>query len=798
MLYPQNLEQKLGFDKIRTKLNEACESSLGQQFVQKIKFSKDQKSIEKWLLQTDEFVRIIQGGELFPNSNYLDITAYLKKAGVENTYLIEEEFFNLILTFKTLNNCLDFFKAHHQDYPELAELTHPIFFDEEILWALDKRFDERGQLHDHASDLLFEIRKRIEQEQRRLRKVLDGVLKRAQKEGFTPDDVNITIRDGRMVIPVLAEHKRRIRGFVHGESATGQTVYLEPGEVLEINNEVRELHYAEKREVIRILTELTDLLRPEIENLSGVVQFLGVIDFIRAKARFSIEIEATKPLWKSQKGFDWKEARHPILLMAHKEQKKEVVPLNIHLDSHNRVLLISGPNAGGKSVCLKTVGLLQYMFQCGMLVPVGEESEFGLFGHLFIDIGDEQSIENDLSTYSSHLLNMKNLLAHVNKGTLFLIDEFGTGTEPQFGGAIAESILSELKDAKGMGVITTHYGNLKEFADKQHGLINGAMKYDLKQLQPLYQLEIGKPGSSFALEIAQKIGLPKSTIDKAKERVGVKQVSFDQMLGQLESQKHEVDKAEKRIKQKEQELDELTAQYAELKEHLDKQQKQIIREAKSEANALIKGANKEIERVIREIKEKQAQDDKEAVKSLRKDLETLKAKTEPKQVPVNRAPQVTITKAEGEIEVGSYVRIIGQETIARVNAIKGKDAELAIGGLSSIVKMRRLEKVGRKEFRQETKSTEPKGVSLNQKMANFSHRLDIRGFRAEEVIPRLDQYVDEAILLGANELNILHGKGTGVLRQIVRNHLKGYKEISDIRDEHADRGGAGVTLVSLA
>ena len=564
--------------------------------------------------------------------------------------------------------------------------------------------------------------------------------------------------------------------------------------MLEINNEVKELQYAEKREVIRILTELTDRLRPEISNLSGVVKFLGLIDFIRAKARFSIEIEAVKPLWKSQKGFDWRQARHPILLLANKEQNKEVVPLDIHLDSHNRVLLISGPNAGGKSVCLKTVGLLQYMFQCGLLVPANEDSEFGIFRDLFIDIGDEQSIENDLSTYSSHLVNMKNLLAHVTKGTLFLIDEFGTGTEPQFGGAIAESILSELKDSKGLGVITTHYGNLKEFADKQHGLINGAMKYDLNRLQPLYQLEIGKPGSSFALEIAQKIGLPKATIERAKERVGVKQVSLDQMLGRLESQKYEVDKAEKRVKAKEQELDELTSQYQELKQHLEGQQKEIIRNAKAEANALVKGANKKIERVIREIREEQA--DKEKVKSLRKELDTVKEKTKP--TPKDMPAQPKVVLAEGKIEAGSYVRIKGQETVARVTNIKGKDAELAIGGLSSIVKLNRLEKVSRKEFRQETQAQEAKGVSMNQKMADFSARLDIRGYRAEEVIPRLDQYLDEALLLGQTELHILHGKGNGVLRQIVRNHLKTYREVTDFRDEHADRGGAGITIVTMA
>lgn len=790
MLYPHNLEQKLSFDKIRTRLNDACESSLGQQFVQKIRFSKDRQAIDKWLEQTSEFVSLIQSGELFPNSNYIDITPYLKKAEIENSYLIEEEFFNLILAFKTLTRCLEFFREHREEYPELVQLTHPVLFDEDLLWSLDRRFDDRGKLNDHASDLLFEIRKGIEQEQRRLRRVLDGVLKRAQKEGYTPDDVNITIRDGRMVIPVLAEHKRRIKGFVHGESATGQTVYLEPGEVLEINNEVKELQYAEKREVIRILTELTDELRPEIENISGVVTFLGLVDFIRAKARVAIDIGGVKPQWKSQKGFSWSNARHPILLLAHKEQGKEVVPLDIQLDGQQRILVISGPNAGGKSVCLKTVGLLQFMFQCGLLVPVDEGSEFGIFRELFIDIGDEQSIENDLSTYSSHLVNMKHLLSRVNKGTLFLIDEFGTGTEPQFGGAIAESILSELKDSKGLGVITTHYGNLKEFANKEHGLVNGAMKYDLKRLQPLYQLEIGKPGSSFALEIAQKIGLPKTTIEKAKERVGVKQVSLDQLLGRLESQKHEVDKAEKRVKAREKELDELTSQYSELKTHLEQREKSILKKAREEADALLKGANKEIERVIREIREQQA--DKEVVKSLRKDLDQMKKKTAPKK---QEEPEVR--PVEGEIITGSYVRIKGQETVGRVNGIRGKDAELVIGGLTSIVKLKRLEKVSRKEYRQETQAQESRGVSLNQKMADFSSRLDIRGFRAEEVIPRLDQYLDEALLLGANELHILHGKGNGVLRQIVRTHLKTYREVTDFRDEHADRGGAGITIVTL-
>jgi DNA mismatch repair protein MutS2 len=789
MLYPQNLEEKLGFDRIRAILLENCESNLGAQFVAKIKFSTDRNSIDKWLEQTREFSSIIQSGELFPNNNYIDVNSHLKKSQVENSFLSEEEFFDLLLVFKTADKCLDFFQVKRETYPELAQLTHPILWNDQLLWSIDRKFDERGKLKDNASDLLNEIRKGILAEQQKLRKTLDVILRRAQKEGFTPEDVSITIREGRMVIPILAEYKRRIRGFVHGESATGQTVYLEPGEVLEINNEVRELQYAEKREVTRILVQLTDELRPEIENLSGVMKFLGIIDFIRAKARFATQVDAIKPLWSEKKGFTWVEAKHPSLHLSFKKMGKSVVPLNISLDGEQRILVISGPNAGGKSVCLKTVGLLQYMFQCGLLVSVGEASEFGIYNDLFIDIGDEQSIENDLSTYSSHLLNMKNLLGHVNKNSLFLIDEFGTGTEPQFGGAIAEAILDELRSSKGMGLITTHYGNLKEYADKHQGLVNGAMKYDLKNLQPIYQLEIGKPGSSFALEIARKIGLSNQTIEYAKSKVGIKQVSVDQLLGQLESQQYELDKAEKRIKSKEKELDELTSQYSDLKSHLENQEKKILNNAKREAKILLDEANKEVEKVIREIIEAQA--DKEKVKQAREKLEVAKKKT--KITSEEKNPE----KASGEIEVGSYVRIQGQETVGKVTAIRGKDVELSFGELTSFVKLNRLEKVTRKDQKKMASGIPARGLMLNEKMANFNQKLDIRGYRAEEVIPKLEQWFDEALLLGQRELFVLHGKGNGILRQIVRNHLGSYSQVAQMKDEHVDRGGAGITVVTL-
>lgn len=787
MLYPNNLEQKLGFDKVRQQLQSFCESNLGTQCVEKIQFSTSKENIEQWLAQTDEFVKIIQSGELFPNSNYIDITPYFAKIRVHDAHLSEEEFFDVILSLKTLDKCLEFFKEKREDYPVLSELTHPVFFNSDVLWNLDRVFDDRGKLKDNASARLYEIRKGIASEKQRLRGALDRIIAHTKREGYSPDDLSITIRNGRMVIPMFAEHKRRIKGLIHGESATGQTIYLEPTEVFEINNEVQELEYAEQREVAKILIELTDQLRPEVESLKGIMKFLGVIDFIRAKARLGIDIDACKPLWSSSKQFQWQNAKHPILLKGHRELNKDVVPLNIELSTDARILLISGPNAGGKSVCLKTVGLLQYMFQSGLLVSVHEASEFTVFKDLFIDIGDEQSIENDLSTYSSHLINMKNLLIHVNKKSLFLIDEFGTGTEPQYGGAIAESILTELTASNGMGIITTHYGNLKEYADKNPGLQNGAMRYDIQKLQPLYELEIGKPGSSFALEIATKIGLPKSTIDQAKKKVGVKQVSFDQMLGQLQAQKQEVAKAEQRIKQRETDLTELTTQYQDLKVHLEKQEKKILNKAKQEATQIVQDANKEVEKAIRVIKEKRA--DKEAVKVQREKLEAVKKKN------VVKAEAKILSDAE--MKIGDFVQVIGQDTVGQIAAIKGKDAELKMGALTSFVKLSRLEKVNKRAFKQQGQVSSYSGFDYTSKRADFSARIDLRGKRAEEVIPLLDAWMDEAILLDAKELQILHGKGNGVLRQISRNHLNTFKEVASCRDEHVERGGAGITIVEL-
>jgi len=788
MLYPSNLEEKLGFSKLKVLLEEKCESSLGQQYIKKIKFSNNKSAIDQWLNQTAEFVQIINSGALFPNSNYIDVSKYFPKVGVSNAFLTEEEFFDLILSLKTLDKCLDFFREHREEFPTLTELTHPVIFNEDLLWSLDRLFDERGKLKDNASDRLFEIRKGIQQERQRLRKVLDRILSKAKKEEFTPDDIGITIRDGRMVIPVLAEHKRRIKGFIHGESGTGQTVYLEPTEVLEINNEVKELEYSEKREMVRILTEQTDAVRYELENLEGTMKFLGLIDFIRAKARLAVQLEASKPLWSEGKSFEWRKAYHPNLYLNNEEHGKATVPLDITLDHQHRILVISGPNAGGKSVCLKTVGLVQYMFQCGLLVPVDESSEFMLFKDLFIDIGDEQSIENDLSTYSSHLVNMKHLLAQVNKKSLLLIDEFGTGTEPQYGGAIAESILAELKESNALGVITTHYGNLKEFAEKETGLLNGAMRYDIDKLQPLYQLEIGKPGSSFALEIAQKIGLPKLTLERAKKRVGKKLVSYDRLLAQLDSERQIVEETKKNIKSKEAELEELSTQYKELKSHLENRQKRMLNSAKEEAAEIVRKANKEVERVIREIKEAKAE--KEIVRAKREELASFQAKQKPEKIEEVKA-------IDGQIAIGDYARVKGQTTVGLVSKIKGKDAELEIGGLTSIVKFNRLEKVSKKTFKKQNDPTASKNLDISKKMSEFNYKIDIRGRRAEEVIPILDKWLDEAMLLGIRELQVLHGTGNGVLRQVTRNFLQSFKQVNSFKDEHVERGGSGITLITL-
>ncbi|MDJ1496922.1 endonuclease MutS2 [Cytophagaceae bacterium DM2B3-1] len=799
MLYPKNLEQKLGFDQIREWIKQECSGTLGKAFVEKMRFSNDYDMIDKLVRQTAEMKTImLLHSDEFPSSNFIDAVPHLSKAAIEGMFLTEEEFFEIKLSLRTIYDCLIFFKNQEENvFPQLKELTQAIDIDSTLLKDIDRVIDQRGKLRDDASPELQTIRRQIIAEQANLRKKLESILKQSINQGYTSDDASATIRNGRMVIPVAAEHKRKIKGFIQDESATGQTIYLEPVEIFDLNNEITELGYREKREIIRILTHLTDRLRPHVPNLKKAYTFLGLIDFIRAKAKFALRTQANLPIFSKKTILIWENTRHPLLYLSFQKQGKSVIPLSIKLEEKQRILVISGPNAGGKSIALKTVGLTQYMFQCGLLVCMDDHSQIGLFRDIFIDIGDEQSLENDLSTYSSHLTNMKYFLQHADKNTLFLIDEFGTGTEPGMGGAIAETILDALQQKKAFGVLNTHYGNLKAYANRTEGVANAAMRFDAEHLEPLYQLEIGRPGSSFAFEIAQKIGLPREIVTKSKQKVGTTQVDFDKMLRELETEKQKFAEQNRELQTKEKTLNETLTKYNALKNELETGRKQLLNKAKEDARRLVKDANQKIETTIREIREVKAE--KDLTKMLRQDLADFEKKLKPEDVVVELEPAPEIKVIGGTIEEGDLVRIKGQNTVGEVLSIKGKDAEIRIGELKSNVKINRLEKISRKEYRQQTVENQPRmqGIDINEKMANFSTQLDLRGKRGEEALTEVDAWIDQGIMLGSSELRIVHGKGDGILRNLIRNHLRRYREIASMNDEHADRGGSGVTIIKM-
>ena len=801
MLYPNTIEQKLGFDKLRELLKEACISPLGRSYVEKIRFSDNFGMVEKLVSQTAEMKKVMEIGEDFPSQNYLDATPFLKRAAIEGMLLTLEEFSDLKASLQTIRLCLRFFENQEpESFPLLSEFAKTVRVDRAITDSIDKIIDDRGQIRDTASPELARIRKKLISEQAGIRKKLDTMLRTAKNSGWITEDVSLTVRNGRMVIPLAAEHKRKLKGFIHDESSTGQTVFIEPTDVFESNNEIRELEYEERREINRILMHLTDQLRPFVPDLQKAYAFLGLMDFLRAKAKIAIQMNATNPTFVNKQFIDWKDARHPLLHLSFQKQGKKVVPLNIELQDKHRILIVSGPNAGGKSVSLKTVGLIQYMHQCGLLVPMADGSSIGFFQNIFIDIGDEQSLENDLSTYSSHLTNMRYFLTLANKRTLFLIDEFGTGTEPGLGGAIAEAILEDLTKSGAYGVINTHYTNLKVLADKTEGLVNGAMRFDGEHLEPIYQLEIGRPGSSFAFEIASKIGLPNTVINRAKDKLGKQQVSFEKLLKELDIERKVF--AEKNIEVgiKERKLAQQLSEYTKLKSNLENNEKKLVNEAKQKAKNLLADANQLIENTIREIKENKAE--KEKTKTVRTELEKFGKKNlaleEVEELP---SEDNVFEPEDGAIMVGSYVRIAGQTAIGEVLALKGKDAEIRIGDLKSNIKLNRLEKVSNKTYKAATGEkklkTSSKGVDLNERMMNFSFNLDIRGKRGEEALGVLDSFMDNAIMLGYDELRVVHGKGDGILRTLVRNHLRGYSHVASMQDEHPDRGGAGVTIVKL-
>lgn len=783
-VYPQDIEAKIGFDQIRAYLIHFCQSERGEQLARKAKPTERFEILVKWLNQAKEMIRLKGSSEDKVSFEFPDMDDYLKRIKVPGSFLDPQDFHELKRGVNSLTSWVLFFQKKGNEYMELHSLSNSIEIDPNLAIHIDKAIDDRGEVKDSASAELAEIRSKISKSERAVRSAIQKVLKKAKEDQFTDDDSTLTVRDGRLVIPVKAEHKKRIQGFVHDESATGQTVYLEPGEVLDLNNQVRELKYAEKREVIRILIALSDHIRANLSDLKNGASLLEKLDFIHAKALLAELINGVIPNVSKTTAFRMVNAIHPLLYLSHKESGKPVIPLNLLLDQDKRILIISGPNAGGKSVALKTVGLLQYMLQTGLPVSVNEESTMGTFSSIFIDIGDTQSIEDDLSTYSSHLTSMKYFLEHTDLKSMFLIDEFGKGTEPQFGGAIAESVLAELNNKKAHGIVTTHYQNLKKVGDETPGLVNGAMKYDLEALEPLFELEVGKPGSSFAFEIAGKIGLPYRIIDSARGKIGSSHVAYDQLLNQLEKEKDRYDKLNKKLAKDQSEISKVRKDYEDLRGMLEEDKKRIIKEARKEANHILENANKDVERVIREIKESKAS--KERTKAARAELANKKSKFNEKTAKPNIA-----------LKEGDVVKVVGQESSGTIQKIKGKQAEVLFGSMKSIVSIDKLEKAQTAPQISYQKKVKKLGIDISQKMANFEHEISIRGMRADEAMNKVETFIDEALLVGVDEVRIVHGKGHGVLREIVRNVTKGHPSIASIEDEHADRGGAGISIIKL-
>ncbi|PZR32269.1 MAG: endonuclease MutS2 [Azospira oryzae] len=785
MTYPNDFEQKLGFDQIRQRLRNYTLSPLGNRLVDEMAFSSSYSEVKKRLHQNLEFKQLLQKSETFPSANYFDPTELWPTVAIEGTFIEEDAFYQLILSLHTIFEGRFFLTKNKEVYPELYALSEPVLLDKKVLVHLQSKFDDTGKVRDTASQELSKIRKRLREEQSRVRRLTDQIFRSVADQGFTPDGVSPTIRDGRVVIPLLAEHKRKIRGFIVDESATGQTVYMEPAEVLEANNEIRDLVLAERREIVKILKELTADLRVNLSQLMAAYQFLGQMDFARARAKFSIDIDATLPYLKEHPDLNWLGARHPLLFLSLRG-KRPVVPLTIDLTSKEKFLLVSGPNAGGKSVVLKTTGLVQYMLQCGLLVPLQENSTAGIFKKILLDIGDQQSIENDLSTYSSHLRNMNFFLRNADENTLVLMDELGSGTDPNFGGGIAQAILTSLVRKKVWGVATTHYYNLKLFASNEEGIRNGAMLFDSKKLEPLFSLEIGKPGSSFALEIARKTGLPYETLQSAENIIGKDLTGLETLMKTVADEKQQATKKILELQQKEKKLNEELNRYQQLSGGLELRKKEIIDKAKAEASNLLKDTNREIEKTIRHIKENKAE--KKETKKVREGLKELVDKIQPVAKPVEKVNEV--------LKEGDKVRLHGQEVTGTILSIKGNNVMVQFGELRSTVKMNQLVRSDLVEY-DPVKKARSLGLNIHERQSHFSSTLDIRGKRVEETITLLDQFIDNAVLLGQGELKILHGKGEGVLRKVVRDHLRKVKAVASVADEHVERGGDGISIVIL-
>ncbi|MDR1864197.1 MAG: Smr/MutS family protein [Bacteroidales bacterium] len=824
MIYPDNFEEKINFPYIREWLREGCISPLGIRKVDELSFLASFDEIDLKTGQTEEFRQICLMEDGFPAQDFFDVTPMLGYIAVPGTFPNTEDVFALKKSLESIREVLTFFRNRDEQYPLLCRLTCNVDFFPELIKDVDRILDHNGRIRDHASPALADIRREIAEKQTSVARAMQRIIKQAQADGLVEAGVTPAIREGRAVIPVNASFKRKISGIVHDESATGRTSYIEPTEVVAAGNAIRELSFAEQREIVRILTAFADRLRPNIDGLFLSFDFLADMDFIRAKALLALRQNAVKPVFRPQQSFDWKRVVHPVMYVNFKKEHREVTPLDIFLTPEHRILLISGPNAGGKSVCLKTVGLVQYMFQCGLLAPMSENSEMGFFDAICIDIGDEQSIDNDLSTYSSHLMNMKQFIRRANPRTMILIDEFGAGTDPVIGGAIAEAILANL-NAKGVwGVVTTHYGNLKHYASSAEGMVNGAMLFDNRRMQPFFRMETGKTGSSFAFEIARKTGIPEDVLAEAADKAGRQHIDLEKHLHEIERDRRYWERKREDVRKHEKRLGELSAKQLSELEKTSQERKTIIDNARREAQELLSTVNKTIENTIRDIRESQAE--KETTKTARRKLEQFKEQAqqfageeeerilrkiaklkEREQRRAEREAEQPVSvslpareKPEGEnIRKGDRVRIEGQDAVGEVMEIGRKNVTVAFGQLLSTLPANRLIKVSNAEYKKQAVRSTPaiQVYNAGERRLHFKSFIDVRGMRTEEAIPEVEDLVDEASMFNIGEVRILHGKGNGILRQMIREYLTNSPAVASFDDEDLQQGGSGVTVVRI-
>lgn len=841
MIYPKNFENKIAFDEVRSLIKERCLSTLGKEMADGIAMSTNVDTINEWMEQTREFRRLQEEVDDFPLQYFFDVRKSISGIRPEGTHLEETELFDLRRSLDTINSIVKFLNRTEDDeeqeetqtypYPALHRLTEDVMTFPLLIKRIDEILDKFGHICDNASNELLQIRRELSHTAGSISHTLNSILRAAQGQGLVDKDVTPTMRDGRLVIPVAPGLKRKIRGIVHDESATGKTVFIEPTEVVEANNRIRELEAEERREVIKILTDFTKQVRPHVNEILESYHFLAIIDLIRAKAVLAKKMKAFEPVVADGPHIDWIDAIHPLLGFSLEEQGKRVVPLDIMLSSEKRILIISGPNAGGKSVCLKTVGLLQYMLQCGVSIPINEHSKTGVFKNIMIDIGDEQSIENDLSTYSSHLMNMKNMMKQADDSTLLLIDEFGTGTEPQIGGAIAEAVLRQFCLKKTYGVITTHYQNLKHFAENHQGVVNGAMLYDRQEMRALFHLQIGNPGSSFAIEIARKTGIPEVVISEASEMVGSEYIQSDKYLQDIVRDKRYWEGKRQTIHQREKVMEQTIKKYESEIEEIENSRKEILKKAKEKADEILRQSNAKIENAIKVIKESQAE--KEETRKVRDSIANFKAEVNSidttendemidkkikqikdrkerhqkrKEEKIAKAdrnsvlPREKTDSAELELKEGDTVRIKGQSTIGTIENISGKTAIVVFGDMRTKLRKERLEHAT-KPIKEEPKIyasvSKQTRDAIDEKKLNFKQNLDVRGMRGDEAINAVSYFIDDAIIVGMSRVRILHGTGSGILRQLIRQYLGTVPAVKDYHDEHIQFGGSGITIVDL-